>query len=207
MRRFVLIGQTALASGAYSLDDLPGSSGRIDVLLRSLRAALLVSHGLRKNVVVYLILRGGGLGPRSLKVDGRSARFLRPDERSLATLMRKTLTQFDPQLPAGFHELRPGVSVCAGDLDEVLEDAGPGPRYVLDERGQDLRAQPLSGDSALFVLGDHLGFDEPTRTRLAELGCQSLCVGPVSLHSDDVVCLVTNELDRRFGSDAPATDA
>jgi tRNA (pseudouridine54-N1)-methyltransferase len=108
------------------------------------------------------------------------------------------------QHSAGFHELRPGVSVCAGDLDEVLGDAGPGPRYVLDEHAADLRAQSLADDSALFVIGDHLGFDEPTRARLTELGCQRLSVGPVSLHSDDVVSLVTNELDRRFGAGVSA---
>ncbi len=201
MRAFVLISQTALASGEYSLDDLPGSSGRIDVLLRCVRAALLVSHGLRKHVRVYLILRGGSWGPRAVRIDGQSARFLRPDERSLAILLQKTLRASANVSANEFRELRPGLSVCAGDLDEVLADAGPRPGYVLDEQGDDLRAQPLSND-ALFFIGDHLGFDEVTRARLLQLGYQRSSVGPVSLHSDDVVSVVTNELDRRFGSNA-----
>ena len=41
-RRFVVIGQQASASPDFSLLDLPGTSGRLDVLLRCLRAALLV---------------------------------------------------------------------------------------------------------------------------------------------------------------------
>jgi tRNA (pseudouridine54-N1)-methyltransferase len=196
---FVVIGQTALASGEYSLDDLPGSSGRIDVLLRCVRAALLVSHGLRKQVLVYLILRGGPLGPRAVRIDSENARFLRPDERSLAILLQKTLRASAEVSSTEFRELRPGLSVCAGDLDQVLADAGPRPGYVLDEQGDDLRTQPLAGD-ALFFIGDHLGFDEPTRARLLQLGYQRSSVGPVSLHSDDVVTLVTNELDRRLCS-------
>src|SRR5262245_53019243 len=55
-RRFVIIGQKAIASDAFLLDDLPGTSGRLDILVRCLRPALLSSHGLRRDVVVYLVL-------------------------------------------------------------------------------------------------------------------------------------------------------
>ncbi|MEO5728597.1 MAG: tRNA (pseudouridine(54)-N(1))-methyltransferase TrmY, partial [Byssovorax sp.] len=44
MRRFIVIGQRATASPDFSLINLPASSGRLDVLLRCLRAALLFSH-------------------------------------------------------------------------------------------------------------------------------------------------------------------
>ncbi len=96
VRRFVLIGQTASASGDFSVEDLPGSSGRLDVLLRCVRAALLFSHGLRSNVLVYLVLRGGATAARLVRIDGRTAKFLRPDERSLATLIKKTLQAVPP---------------------------------------------------------------------------------------------------------------
>ena len=80
-RRFVVIGQKAIASPDFSLLDIAGTSGRIDILLRCLRSALLVSHGLRRDTVVYLVLCGGALAPRVLRVDGRHIRFVRPDER------------------------------------------------------------------------------------------------------------------------------
>jgi len=187
----VIIGQTALGSGEFSLDDLASSSGRLDVLLRCVRAALLVSHGLRREVLVYLVLRGDPGAPRVVRIDGRSAKFLRPDERSLATLLRKTLA-----VGAGreLEEVRPGLSLCDGDLEKVLEDVGDGPRYVLDERGEDVRTCALSEDG-VFFFGDHLGFDDATLVRLQD--CPRLSLGPVSLHSEDAVTLVSNELDRR----------
>lgn len=191
MRRFVIIGQTALASSDFSLDDLASSSGRLDVLLHCVRAAFLVSHGLRRDVLVYLVLRGGPSAPRVLRIDGRSAKFLRPDERSLAILLQKTLAvQTGDQL----EEVRPGLALCTGDLDTVLQDIGDGPRYLLDERGDDVRGQELPEDAVFFV-GDQLGFDEATLARLQD--CPRLSVGPVSLHSEDVVTLLSNELDRR----------
>jgi tRNA (pseudouridine54-N1)-methyltransferase len=200
VRRYVLIGQTAFASSDFSLDDLPGSSGRLDVLLRAVRAALLVSHGLRRQVMVYLILRGGSAGPRLLRIDGRSAKFLRPDERSLATLVRKTLAAASsPQ--NSFVELRPGLSVCDGDLSGLLAEANDAPCFVLHEEGADLRSQPLTSDDAWFFIGDHLGFDVVSLALLERHGCRRVSVGPVSLHSDDVVTLLGNELDRRFSAD------
>jgi len=203
LRRFVLIGQTASASGEFSVEDLPGSSGRLDVLLRSVRAALLVSHGLRRNVLVYLVLRGGGVRPRLLRIDGRTAKFLRPDERSLATLVKKTLGAVAAPTE-NFVEVRPGLELRAGDVPEILAEVGATPCFVLHEGGRDVRHQTFAEDDAWFFIGDHLGFDAPSLALLEQHGCQRVSVGPLSLHSDDVVALVTNELDRRF---AAAPDA
>src|SRR5688572_29532366 len=91
VRRFAVIGQTASAAADFSTEDLPSSSGRLDILLRCVRAALLVSHGVRRDVVVYLVLKGGERAPRVLRIAGQHAQFLRPDERSLALLVKKTL--------------------------------------------------------------------------------------------------------------------
>jgi tRNA (pseudouridine54-N1)-methyltransferase len=196
LRRFVMVGRTASASGDFSTEDVPSSGGRIDVLLRSVRAALLVSHGVRRNVVVYLVLRGSSRGPRVLRISGKDAEFLRPDERSLAHLVKKSLS-VTPATTAAFVEVRPGVSVVDGDLDAVLADAPQATAYLLSEEGKDLRDEPLQASDCLFFLGDHLGFDEATRSRLDALPARVISVGPVSLHTDDVVTLITNELDRR----------
>src|SRR3954465_7473050 len=91
MRRFIVIGQKATASPDFSLTNLPASSGRLDVLLRCLRAALLFSHGLRRDTVVYLVLLGGPRAPRTLRIEGASAGYVRPDERALAVMVQKAL--------------------------------------------------------------------------------------------------------------------
>ncbi len=198
IRRFVVVGQTASASGEFSIDDVPSSGGRIDVLLRCLRAALLVSHGVRRNVIVYLVLRGGDTGPRVLRVAGRDVQFLRPDERSLAHLVKKTLA-LPSSTGASLVETKPGISVAQGDVECVLADAPGAAAYLLSEEGSDIRAEPLDAADSLFFIGDHLGLDAATRSRLDTLPCRVVHAGPVSLHSDDVVTLVTNELDRRSG--------
>jgi tRNA (pseudouridine54-N1)-methyltransferase len=169
----------------------------MDALLRAIRAALLVSHDVRRDVMVYLVLRGGASAPRVVRVDGARVKFLRPDERSLATLLKKTLVAAPPSLTA-FTEVRPGVDVRDGDVTDLVPLLGTSNLYVLEEGGQDLRGRPPLADDAWFFLGDHLGFDGDTRALLATLGAVPLSVGPRSLHGEDVVTLVHNELDRRF---------
>jgi tRNA (pseudouridine54-N1)-methyltransferase len=198
VRSFVLIGQTARASADYSIEDLPSTSGRLDVLLRCLRAALLISNGLRRDVRVYLVLRGGSEAPRVLRISGENAKFLRPDERSLAILLKKTLAVSSSR--DGFVEVRPGLALCSGDLDVVLSDVGEAPRFVLHEQGRDIRDHHFREAAATFFIGDQLGFDAATLARFDALGYERLAIGPVSLHSDDVVSVVSNELDRRFAS-------
>lgn len=195
MRRFVIVGRTAKASADFSLDDLPSSSGRLDVLLRCVRAALLTSHGLRSDVLVYLVL-GGSESPRVVRLGGAGLQFVRPDERSLALLVRKALERHAGG--AGFVEQKPGLSVADGGLERVLADLGGACAYVLEEGAPDVRASSLGGDDLAFFIGDHLGFDETVRSELARLGALPVSVGPLSLHSDDVVTIVSNELDRRL---------
>ncbi len=194
MRRFVIVGRTAIASGRFLPKDLPGTSGRLDVLLRCIRAALLVSHGVRRDTQVYLVLLGGEEAPRTVRIDGATAKFLRPDERSLATLIAKSLGAPE-RGTAGFDEVRPGVSVARDGLECVLEDIGGSSRYVLEEGAADLREVPLNTESCTFFVGDHLGFDAAALEGLA--GASRVGVGPVSLHAEDAIVTVINELDRR----------
>ncbi len=193
---FVIVGGKASASPDFRLDDLPATSGRLDVLLRCVRAALLVSHGVRRGVTVYLVLLGGPAAPRVVRISGAEARFLRPDERSLATLVKKSLAA--PREGGGFVAVRPGVSVADGGLDAALDDLGDATVWLLDEGGDDLRHAPIEGASA-FVLGDHTGLDAATLERLDACAARRVRVGPVSVHADDVVAIVTNALDRRGG--------
>src|SRR5580700_751427 len=90
-RRIVVIGQQARGSADFLLNDLAGTSGRLDVLVRCVRAAMLVSHGLRRDTVVYLVLLGEPSAPKTLRFDGAAARFIRPEERALASLAQKML--------------------------------------------------------------------------------------------------------------------
>jgi tRNA (pseudouridine54-N1)-methyltransferase len=203
VRSFVIIGEKASANGDFLLDDVPGTSGRMDVLLRCLRAGLLSSHGVRADTRMYLVLRQG---PRIVRVDGETVQFLRPDERAMAVLMRKVLASDADESASDFVEVKPGICLMPGDIDVVLDHAKKRSAkiFVLDEDAEaDIRDLPnsdLAGSGeTMFVLGDHVGFSKDCKLALAkhQPKVRFVRLGPVSIHSDDAVAVVTNELDRR----------
>lgn len=199
MRRFVIVGQNANAAGDFSLEDLPSTSGRLDVLLRCLRAALLVSHGLRRDVRAYLVLLGGAGAPKTLRFDGDTARYLRPDERSLALTVKKVLAVAVGS--GSFSELRPGISACEGGLEAVLSEVPARGAFLLEAGAPDVRDAPFEPHDCTFFLGDHLGLSAETRKQLEAFGVTKTGLGPVDLHAEDAITVVSNELDRRvFGA-------
>lgn len=206
VRNFAIIGQKASSTEDFILDDLPGTSGRLDVLVRCLRAAMLSSHGIRRGVVVYLVLLGGALAPRVVRVDGAGVQFLRPDERSLAVRMKKVLASradapVEVSAPSPWVTVKPGFAVTRGGFERVLADVDDAVPWILDEGAPDIReASGLGASHALFVLGDHLGIPEDVRASLDAVGARRVSIGPVSVHADDAVALVTNELDRRVAA-------
>jgi tRNA (pseudouridine54-N1)-methyltransferase len=169
-------------------------------LLRCVRAALLTSHGVRREVAVYLVLGGGDTAPRTVRVTGHDVEFLRPDERSLAVLMKKVLAAANDRGGPSFATVRPGIAVAEGGLAAVLDDLRAARFYVLEEGAPDIRLErELGAPGAAFFIGDHLGFDDVTREALRVAGARALGLGPVSVHAEDAVAVVTNELDRRRG--------
>jgi tRNA (pseudouridine54-N1)-methyltransferase len=199
MRRFVVIGRNALAAGDFLLDDLPGTSGRLDIGLRCVRAGLLVSHGVRRDAIVYLVLCAGPRAPRVLRFSGADARFLRPDERSLALLAKKVLAMRADEDSDRFVELRDGIAVASGGVERVIADLGPASPYVLERDATDIRETTgLERTDCAFFVGDHLGFDDATRACLSAIHARPVGVGPSSLHAEDVIAVVWNEIDRRL---------
>lgn len=187
MIRFAVLGHRAFTSGTFSLNDLPGGAGRMDILCRCVATSLFLSHGMRRDVEIYLVLLGPPDPPATVRFSGEAVRYLNPDERSAASLVKKALALHrGPE----FTESTPGVSVRAGGLARLV---GEFPFALLDEAGEDVRkASCLPGN---YIVSDHLNLlpDEIEITG----SLPSYSVGPLSIHAEHAITLVLNELDRR----------
>lgn len=201
----VLVGHDASTGPDFEVQDLPGSAGRLDVLVRGLTTALLTSHGVREAWTVDLVLLGPPDPPRRVTVDGAAVRHLNPDERSTALLLQKVLAEPVPgKTPV---EAGPGVAVARQGLVDALEArAADGPLFVLDEAGGDVADVELPAE-ATFVLSDHRDLAADERALLDDAGATALSLGPVPLHVHQAVAVLQNAWDRRHPPDAaPARD-
>ena len=132
MTVFAIIGHLARTDDSFSLNDLPGTGGRMDVLCRCVNASLFLSHDLRRDVECCLVLCGEPAGPKTVKFAGDSVRSLSPDERSAGALIKKVLA-----IPCGseFREGAQGVWVRKGGLARLMTEHT---FAVLDENGTDV---------------------------------------------------------------------
>ncbi|MDF0589711.1 tRNA (pseudouridine(54)-N(1))-methyltransferase TrmY [Candidatus Methanocrinis natronophilus] len=195
MRSFVVVGNLATTTPDFSLEDIPGTSGRLDILCRCINSAFVLSHGIRRDVQAYLVLRGGSVA-KTIHLRGRELRHLNPDERTTAALLKKALAL---EADAKWRRSTPGIFVRRGDLAD-LEVWGEGTTYYLREDGSDHRGVLNAGDGT-FVLGDHIGLSEEDEAFLEGLDAKIVSVGPKSLHTDHCIVLINNELDRIEAND------
>lgn len=192
-RRFAIIGHLAPSSGKLNLNDLAGGSGRMDVLVRAVNAALFVSHGIRHDTDITLHLCGGPGPDRRIWFNGETLSGVRPDERSIAGQIKAILKR--PVPPIGvLDEVTQGIFDMGGGLAETLtewHDEGIS-IHVLDAEGEAL--ETLEDNENLgFILSDHLPFSGADNQQMADFGKISL--GEKWLQGHACITIIQHALD------------
>ncbi|MBI0583859.1 MAG: tRNA (pseudouridine(54)-N(1))-methyltransferase TrmY [Methanomassiliicoccus sp.] len=194
MKRFVVVGHRAASSGDFKLDDMAGGAGRLDILLRCINSTFFLSHGIRRDAEIYLVLQGEPNPPRTIRINGSEVRYLNPDERSTGALVRNALLK---DLEGDEVRSSPGIYISKRSFSQVLEDLSKVSRIVyLKEDGQDVRGQDLEGDIT-FVISDHQDLREEEEALLLAHQPLTVTLGPLSYHADHCITIMLNELDRR----------
>jgi len=193
MRRFVVVGHKAVTSGDFKLDDLAGSAGRLDILLRCINSAFFLSHGIRRDAEIYLVLQGEPRPPVTVRVSGAEVRYLNPDERSTGALVRNALLK----LGDGEVKSSPGIYVSRRSFAQVLDDLAPrGELVYLREDGEDVHTKRFAED-VTFVLSDHQDLTAEEEAALLAHRPSVVKLGPLSYHADHCIVIMNAELDRQ----------
>jgi tRNA (pseudouridine54-N1)-methyltransferase len=191
MRRFIVLGHTAPTEPDFSLDDLAGGAGRLDVLARCVNSAFFLSHGLRESVRVFLVL-GDEV---TIRLEGVELRYMNPDERNIAGLLKQALEARSEAIGHSEVESTPGIYVSNRGFEAVLKAAArEGAVIQLHEDGERL-ADVEPPENPAFVLSDHLDFTAEEAALLEEYASDRIRVGPEALHADHVISVVHNYLD------------
>jgi len=197
VRTFIVKANKAHTSADFSLKDLPGTSGRIDLLCRVLNSAFLLSHGFRKNVRVWLSLYGPPNPPKAIRFEGQEIRpkTLNPDELSTAKLIIKALRAGeDLREPSKELMVLPGIYVSNMTFEDIVRKTlRSSSLYYLHEEGTPIEKVSFSQNVA-FVLGDHEGLRKEDEAFLRGIA-KKVSVGRKSYLASHVIAYVNIFLD------------
>ena len=188
MRQFLIIGHDAPTTAEFTLDDLPGA-GRLDALCQCVTDAVLLSHDIREDVRVRVVLND----EYTLRFEGADLRRLNPDERSTAALFRTALEQREDAVGHMPVETSPGVHLSRRDTEAAIADAS-GTVVQLHEDGEPA-GKLMPPENPVFVLSDHQDFTERERALLADATDQRVRLGPNRLHGNQAITVAHNWLD------------
>ena len=190
MRRFLILGHKAAIEPDFTLNDLPGGAGRIDVLCRAIGSSLFLSHGIRRDVETNLLLQDSV----HIRIYGEYVKRLNPDERSTAALIKHALKALKDASSDDEVRSTPGITAARRSLSDVLdifldENAQP---IVLHEEGEPAETFHFPENPA-FILSDHTEFSETDQLTLAEYPRISL--GARALHTSQAITITHYLLD------------
>ena len=180
------------------LDNSSDLVEHLGIVARCVSAALLLSHGIRKDATFRLYLREEGL---VASFEGSRLRGVRADEQSLGGIIRKIYREAMRGIsrPRNVHY---GVALARSGLDKMLRGA-PGSRayYVDHRRGIDLRRIELRGlRSVTFVLSMGETYTPAELEVFKRRGLVPVRVSPARLYPESLIVLLNNELDRAEAS-------
>lgn len=156
-KKFAIIGHKAPSNGELFLNDLPGLSGRMDVLARAINATLFLSHGIRHDSQIIVHLTGGDGPSRRVMFDGSELGGVRPDERSISGHIKSIIkTKLPPigiwkNVSSGIYQSGGGIEITLKEWEEENVSI-----YVLDREGSNL--QRKEHEKIGFLLSDDIPF-------------------------------------------------
>jgi tRNA (pseudouridine54-N1)-methyltransferase len=197
MRRFLILAHRVPTSGEFTLNDLAGGAGRMDEVARAVSTAFTLSNDLRRDTELTVLFVADP-PPKARRIDlvGARLRFLNPDERSTAALLKNALVR-SVHFARPF-ESSPGLTVAPAEPATVVREFLRHPNPVwLHEEGSPIESWASPGGDVAAVVSDPYDPTAEEQELLASSGVVRVRVGPRSLRTSQVIDLVHHELDLR----------
>ena len=154
MRRFLVLAHRVPTDGQFTLNDLAGGAGRMDEVARAVSTAFTLSNDLRRDTeLTVLFVADPPPKARRIVLSGARLRFLNPDERSTAALLKNALVR-SVDFPRPF-ESSPGLTVAPTDPEAEIRTflAQPNPLWLI-ESGRPIEEWPSPDGQLAAVISD-----------------------------------------------------
>ncbi len=183
MFEFVLFSRQGFTDGNFSsLID----AGRLDTVYQCIFTSIFKSHGHRGDTKFHAFLYGPPKPPIHLEVTGESLYNVRVDEKTWTEILKKVLS-------GGTH---PGIIVSKNSFEAFIKEKVEMKTniFVLEEKGESIGEIDLS-ESAVFVIGDHIGLPREKEKYLLRYG-RKISLGKQRYLAASCLDIINYELDK-----------
>jgi tRNA (pseudouridine54-N1)-methyltransferase len=189
----------------FLIRDVPGTSGRLDVVCRILIAAYRTVPIFTSCIQVNAIFGGPPHPPLLLRVDDVNSEEFLESELSCALIVKGLLHNYRTRKTERSRQW-PQFSIMSKSFDATLKEvARPTSQLIyLVEKGQPLDQVNIDLDQPItLILGDDQGLPEEHEKLVHQYPVQEVSIGTRSLLGSQVVSLFLLEMAQRMKSKRP----
>ncbi len=178
----------------------------MDAVANVVTSTFLYSNNMRRDTTLTLLLVSDPERALRVRLEGTGLRYLNPDERSTAALLKNAIQRFwgnraaaerEGETPVETAETSPGIWVARSRALEDLSAFAREPGTLwLHERGTPF-PEVVGGSTARAILSDPYEFTPPEQELLEGIGLPKVSLGPLALHTAQCVTIIHNRLDRQ----------
>ena len=181
MRHFILYSRGGQTSGNFkNLRE----AGRLDIVAHCLTSSFFISHALRKDVFLHIILTGPPSPPKYIKVDGSKIHDVRCDEETWGQILKNVLSG----------NSHPGFEIQSKSLQEVIRELSKdNDIYVLEEKGENINKTKFK-ENSVFVIGDQVGLPKNDESFVLRYG-KKISLGKKAYLAADCITIINYTLD------------
>ncbi|MFX1301495.1 MAG: hypothetical protein ACFFAL_10890 [Promethearchaeota archaeon] len=189
----------------FLIRDVPGTSGRLDVVCRILIAAYRTTPIFTSCIQVNAILGGPPHPPLLLRIDDVTSDEFPESELSCALIIKGLLHNYGTTKTKCSRQW-PQFSIMAKSFDDILKEAASASSQILYlvEKGKPLDQVKINFDKPItLILGDDQGLHAEHEKLVYQYPVQEVSIGTRSLLGSQVISLVLLEMARRKEAKRP----
>lgn len=186
-RTFAVVSPTARTSPDFPLKGIAGSTGRLDVIARSILTILQLDGNRRKNIVFKALLMGPPNPPIVLEVHGSLVRETYENELKVIEAIKRVLAGEHIE---GFGIEKIGLKKLLEKLLNTHERV-----YYLHENGEDILRYIKPAKTIAFILGSHVDIPTEYEVIIDKMGIPRVSLGNISYLTSQCIIIVNWLLD------------
>ena len=189
MREFIYYSSKGRTSGNFT--DLM-KAGRLDIACHVVISSFFLSHKIREDIKLHLILDGLPDPPKHIEF--RYHPEMPISKKDVGGLLKRILFKYKKEQKI---EVFPGCFIEKKSLRNLIQNLNNKNIYLLDKKGEDIRNIDINEDS-VFILGDQEGLPKKEKKLLLKkFNIKLVSVGKLDYFASQVISIVNNEIDRR----------